>query len=130
MADVGALVRLLGIVALGAVVAGLLAGRALRGRPRSIGAGLLAGAGLVGTLAVVAGIVFAVAFDAAFIAFHRLFFREGTYLFGPDSMLIRFFPEAFWYEASLIAGAVIVASAVAVSVAGWRLLRAVDARPR
>ena len=127
MADVGGLVRLLGLIALLATVAGLVAGRALRGRPRSIGAGLLAGAGLVGTLAVVAGIVFAVAFDAAFIAFHQLFFREGTYLFGPDSMLIRFFPEAFWYEASLIAGAVIVVSAVAVSVAGWRLLHAVDA---
>ncbi|MEO8247005.1 MAG: DUF1461 domain-containing protein [Chloroflexota bacterium] len=126
MADVGGLVRLLGIVALAAIVVGLFAGRALRGRPRAIGAGLLAGAGLVGALAVVAAIVFAVAFDAAFIAFHQLFFREGTYLFGPESTLIRFFPEAFWYEASLIAGAVIVASAVAVSVSGWRLLRTTD----
>lgn len=128
MADVGALVRLLGLVAVAAMLAGLVAGRALRGRPRSIGAGLLSGAGLVGVLALVAAVVFAVAFDAAFIAFHQLFFREGTYLFGPESTLIRFFPEAFWYEASLIAGAVIVASAVAVSIAGWRLLRAPDAR--
>jgi hypothetical protein len=126
MADVGGLVRLLGLVALLAIVAGVIAGRALRGRPRSIGAGLLAGAGLVGMLAVVAALVFAVAFDAAFLAFHQLLFREGTYLFGPDSMLIRFFPEALWYEASLIAGAVIVISAIAVSVAGWRLVRTVD----
>ena len=40
-----------------------------------------------------------------FTTFHQVFFREGTYLFGPDSTLIRFFPEQLWYEASLAAGA-------------------------
>jgi uncharacterized membrane protein len=71
----------------------------------------------------VLAVTFAVAFDAAFLAFHQLLFREGTYLFGPDSDLIRFFPEQFWYEASLVAGLLIIVSAAAVAWAGWRLLR-------
>ena len=120
MVDVGGLVRVLGLVALAAVVVGL---RALRGRPRAIGTALVAGAATVGAAGVAAALVFAVAFDAAFLAFHQVFFREGTYLFGPDSTLIRFFPEQLWYEASLAAGALIVLSAVAVAFAGWRLLR-------
>lgn len=122
MRDVSVLVRILLGLAVTAALAGLLAGRALRGRPRAIGGALLAGAGLVGAIAALGAIVFAVAFDAAFIAFHRLFFREGTYLFGPESVLIRFFPETLWYEASLVAGGLIVISAVIVSIAGWRLL--------
>ncbi len=123
MGDVSGLVRLLGALAAGAVVAGLMAGRALRGRPRAIGGALLVGAGIVGVVAVVLALTFAVAFDAAFLAFHQLFFREGTYLFGPDSDLIRFFPEQFWYEASLVAGLLIIVSAAAVAWAGRRLLR-------
>lgn len=123
MGDVSGLVRLLGLVALLAAVIGLLAGRALRGRPRAIGGTLLGGAAIVGAVALTLGLIFAVAFDAAFLAFHQVFFREGTYLFGPDSNLIRFFPEQLWYEASLAAGALIVLSAAAVAFAGWRLLR-------
>lgn len=123
MGDVSGLVRILGLVALAAAVIGLLAGRALRGRPRAIGGALLGGAAIVGAVATVAALTFAVAFDAAFLAFHQLFFREGTYLFGPDSNLIRFFPEQLWYEASLAAGTLIVLSAAAVAFAGWRLLR-------
>jgi hypothetical protein len=123
MGDVSGLVRLLGLVALLAAAIGLLAGRALRGRPRAIGGALLGGAAIVGAVAIALAVVFAVAFDAAFLAFHQVFFREGTYLFGPESNLIRFFPEQLWYEASLAAGALIVLSAAAVAFAGWRLLR-------
>jgi hypothetical protein len=123
MADVSGLVRLLGVVTVLAALTAVVTGRLLRGRPRAIGGALLAGAGIVGIAAVVLALVFAVAFDAAFLAFHELFFRQGTYLFGPDSNLIRLFPEQFWYEASLTAGLFIVASALAVSVAGWRLVR-------
>jgi integral membrane protein (TIGR01906 family) len=123
MVDVSGLLRMLAIITIVAVAVAILAGRLLRGRPTAIGGALVAGAGIVGAVAIVVAIVFAVAFDAAFSAFHELFFRQGTYLFGPNSNLIRLFPERFWYEASLTAGIFIVASALAVSVAGWRLLR-------
>jgi uncharacterized membrane protein len=52
----------------------------------------------------------------AFAAFHALFFRAGTWQFGPDSNLIRLFPEAFWFETSLLAGVTILLSAV---LAAW-----------
>jgi hypothetical protein len=123
MVDVSGLVRVLAIVTAVAAVVAIVSARMLRGRPTAIGGALLAGAGIVGLAAIVVAVVFAVAFDAAFLAFHELFFRQGTYLFGPGSNLIRLFPEQFWYEASLTAGIFIVASALAVSVAGWRLVR-------
>ena len=65
--------------------------------------------------AVVVGAFFAVAFEAAFAAFHGLFFAAGTWQFPPGSHLITLFPEPFWFELALIAGATIVVSAVAVA---------------
>ena len=120
MADVGALVRILALLDVAAVVVAVLAGVRLRGEPRRRGRLLVTAAGVVGAAGLLAAVAFAVAFDAAFLAFHRLFFREGTYLFGPDSNLIRLFPEPFWFEASLAAGVSIVASAATVALLGWR----------
>ena len=60
----------------------------------------------------------AVAFDATFLAFHAIFFPPGTYLFGPGSDLITLFPGEFWFEASLIAGATVVLSAIVVLAIG------------
>jgi uncharacterized membrane protein len=77
----------------------------------------------VGVLAIVLGVLFAVAFDQMFLAFHELFFPQGNFMFGPDSNLLRLFPEGFWFDASLTAGTAIVLTAVAVTVAGWRLSR-------
>ena len=68
-------------------------------------------------------ILFAVAFDQAFLAFHRIFFPQGNFLFGPDSNLLRLFPEPFWFDAALAAGGSIVVTALAVAAIGWRLLR-------
>jgi uncharacterized membrane protein len=96
---------------------------ALRAEAPRVGAILLAVGGGVAAAALLAVIIFAVAFEPAFLAFHTAFFPPGTYLFGPDSNLIRLFPEGFWFDASLVAGATIVIPAVIVAVAGWRMLR-------
>ena len=61
--------------------------------------------------------------DQAFLLFHRIFFPEGNFLFGADSNLLRLFPDGFWFESSLAAGFLIVLSALAATLAGWRLLR-------
>ena len=82
---------------------------------------------LLASGAIVLAVVFAVAFEPAFLAFHRLFFSEGTYLFGPDSNLIKLFPEGFWFESSLVAGATIVLAAVLAALRGRRLLRGASA---
>ena len=57
--------------------------------------------------------VFAVAFEPAFLAFHAIFFPPDSYLFAPGSNLITLFPEGFWFDASLAAGASIVLAALA-----------------
>lgn len=122
MADVGGLVRALVILDLVAIVMLVVAGRRLRDeRPRR-GRLLLLAAAMVGGAAVVAALVFAVAFDAAFTAFHALFFAAGTWQFGPDSNLLRLFPEPLWFEVSLVAGAVIALSALAGVLLGRREL--------
>ena len=61
--------------------------------------------------------------DTAFAAFHAVFFAAGTWQFGPDSNLLRFFPEPFWYEVALVAGVTILVGAVLVALLGVRDLR-------
>jgi integral membrane protein (TIGR01906 family) len=63
-------------------------------------------AGLAVAIAII-GAVSIVAFDAAFEAFHQLFFAAGTYLFDPaTSRLVQLFPDRFWSETTLAVGAV------------------------
>ncbi len=111
MADVGGLVRILAALEVTAVVILALTGRMLRRERARRGRLLLAAALAVGAAAVVLGLFFALAFETAFAAFHGIFFRAGTWQFGPESNLIRLFPELFWFETSLLAGVSIVLSA-------------------
>ena len=69
---------------------------------------------------VVAGAFAAVAFDAAFELFHRLFFSAGSYSFDPEhSKLIQLFPERFWSEISIAVAVV----AIVLSLVTWRQAR-------
>jgi integral membrane protein (TIGR01906 family) len=126
MRDVGGLVRALAALEVGAVVVLLLTAWLLRGERASRGRVLLRAAAVVGLVALALGVFFAVDFDVAFASFHALFFQAGTWEFGPDSNLIRLFPEAFWFETSLLAGLSILVSAV---LAAWVALRAMRAAP-
>jgi integral membrane protein (TIGR01906 family) len=116
MSDVGGLVRLLAALEAVAIVVLLITGWMLRGERARRGRLLLAAALAVGAVALALGLFFAVAFDTAFASFHALFFREGTWQFGPESNLIRLFPEPFWFETSLLAGLSIVLGA---GLAAW-----------
>jgi integral membrane protein (TIGR01906 family) len=118
MRDVGRLVRSLLVLEGVALLLLLLAGRRLRSEPARRGRLLLIAAGGVGAAAIVLGAFFALSFDVAFAAFHALFFAAGTWQFGPDSNLIRLFPEPLWFEASLLAGATLVAAAQIAALVG------------
>jgi hypothetical protein len=123
MRDVGGVVRGLIVADLLALALALLAGWRLRNeRPRRRRAMLRAASG-IGVAAVVLGAFFALAFEAAFSAFHAIFFAAGTWQFGPDSNLLRFFPEPLWFELSLVAGATIVLGALIVTALARRDLR-------
>ena len=129
MRDVSALVRTLAVVLLAALLVALGTGAWLRGDPGRVGRIMLVAAGAVGTVAVGLGIAFAVAFDAAFTAFHELFFAPGTWQFALGSDLITLFPEPFWFDAALLAGASILLVAAIVSLVGFRAWRAGRASP-
>ncbi len=116
MGDVSGVVRVLVLLEAAALVTLLISWRRLRGERTRRGRLLLRPAAGVGGAALLLGIFFAVAFDTAFAAFHALFFAPGTWEFGPESNLIRLFPESFWFEAALLAGAAIVLSA---ALAAW-----------
>ena len=118
MSDVSNLVRLLVLAAVVALIVAALTGTLLRGESRRMATVLLGTAAAIGAAGLVVGLVFAVAFDAAFLAFHAIFFPPGTYLFEPGSNLVTLFPGGFWFEASLIAGATVVLSALVVLLIG------------
>jgi hypothetical protein len=127
MRDVGGVVRSLVIADLLLLGLAFGTGWALRGNRHARGRGMLIAAAAIGAAAIGLGAFFALAFDAAFAAFHAVFFDPGTWQFGPDSNLLRFFPEPFWFEIALVAGAVIALSAVLVALLGRRDLGAARA---
>lgn len=123
MHDVAVFVRILGGTVILAAVLATICLVWLRGEPRRQGRVLLLAGGGIGLAGLVLAIVFAVAFEPAFLAFHALFFPPGTYLFPLDSDLIRLFPEGFWFDASLAAGGAVLLGAILVSALGlvrWR----------
>jgi integral membrane protein (TIGR01906 family) len=120
MRDVGGVVRALVIVDLLALLVVALGAIALRRDRGSRGMAQLVAAGGLAAVAILLGAFFALAFDTAFTAFHGIFFDPGTWQFGPDSNLLRFFPEPFWFEIALVAGVAIVLSAVLVAWLGRR----------
>jgi integral membrane protein (TIGR01906 family) len=123
MHDVARLVRILAISVLVAAVVAVACVRMMRGEPRRVGAVMLRTAAVIGAAALALALTFAIAFEPAFLAFHALFFPPGTYLFEPGSNLITLFPEGFWFDASLVAGATILLSAILCAVGGYRLWR-------
>jgi uncharacterized membrane protein len=57
-------------------------------------------------------------FDSLFAAFHVVFFREGTWIFPAESLLIRLFPLRFWVVAGAAWGAFTVVAALVLIVVG------------
>jgi hypothetical protein len=120
MRDVGGVVRGLVLADAVALLVAVVARRRLRGEPDRRGRAILAAAAGIAVAAIVLGAFFALAFDAAFAAFHAIFFAAGTWQFGPDSNLLRFFPQPLWFEMALVAGATIVIAAALAALLARR----------
>lgn len=118
---------LYGVVAAATVVllVGLVAGRRSAAFWRRVARG---GAALA-VIVLVAGAIGLVFFDAAFEAFHRVFFPAGSYTFDPErERLVQLFPNQFWVETTVALGVLLVLlGAVVASRAGGRA-RAIEAR--
>ena len=110
------------------LVAGFLGARRL-GHPERAWRAIRNGARGLAVGIVVAGVVAAVAFDALFELFHRMFFPGGTYLFDPATdRLVQLFPFAFWSETTMAVGAVILVISGVVFVGASRRASAAPRR--
>ena len=75
-----------------------------------------------------AGILFAIFFEAAFQFFHQLLFPAGTYNFDPHTeRLVQLFPLQFWSETSIALSVVLLALSLGVLAVALRRLPARDA---
>lgn len=98
-------------------------------RDRFLGAVRAGAIGLTVAIAV-AGVIAAVAFDAAFEVFHQLFFAAGTYNFDPTrDRLVQLFPEVFWSETTMAVGGLTIALSLVVVVLTTRGLRRAHVTP-
>ena len=84
------------------------------------------GAIAAGAAVAVVGAVAAVAFDAAFLLFHQVFFPQGNFLFDPaTSNLLRLYPDWYWQGITFRIGLSFIGlSAVAALAAAVGLRRA------
>lgn len=96
-----------------AIVAAVLTSRRTSGRGRIL-RWLARGAWVTLAAMIVLGVGMLVAFDAFFVAFHGVFFEGGSWRFGPDSTLLKLYPEAFWSLAGGLAVALVVVQALAL----------------
>jgi integral membrane protein (TIGR01906 family) len=121
LADVRGVLLGFGAVTLGSVIV-LVAGFVLPGRRDWRWRAIRRASGLLAAAVVLGGILFAVAFDAAFDLFHRLFFAGGSYTFDPyTERLVQLFPGRFWTETSIaIAVVALLLSAIVWRWAGRR----------
>ena len=106
------------------VVAIVLFGFTLRRGARTALVLLRDGALWAAAAVVVVAIVAAVAFEPAFLLFHRLFFPQGNFLFDPaTSNLLRLYPEAYWYGVTMRIGIAFIAAAALIALAATAALR-------
>jgi len=114
-----------GLWILAAASVAVLAAAAWRQRDRAAAWRAVRGGalGLTAAIAVV-GVLAAVAFDALFELFHRIFFPAGSYTFDPSTeRLVQLFPYQFWEETALVVGVVIVVVALTVALIAGRRSR-------
>ncbi len=105
------------LVALVILVAAAVRARGSTWLWRSIAAGSAVLAGAV----MIVGLAFALAFDATFEFFHRLFFAGGTYSFDPlTERLVQLYPEQLWSDTFTAAALLVLVVAVAVTFVALR----------
>lgn len=131
MADVRDLVQLLFSVQVVSValVVSLAAAMLALWPPRALAAALLYASVLTVGLLVLSGMVSVSGFDSAWTQFHVIAFNNDFWELDPRTdHLIQMYPEAFWFDVTMLIGMAAIAEAVLLSlVAGGYLIAS---RPR
>jgi Protein of unknown function (DUF1461) len=101
---------LYGLLALGATCAVVLGVGYVRSRDRPrYWQAIAAGSGVLVVAFVFIGIVFLVAFDAAFTLFHQVFFAGGNWSFDfATQRMVQLYPIPFWQEVTTVLGILVV----------------------
>tara|TARA_B100000315_G_C14430851_1_gene520053 strand:- start:159 stop:785 length:627 start_codon:yes stop_codon:yes gene_type:complete len=86
-----------------------------RGVAKYLGISLIAGGSIV---IVVSLLLWLFDFSNLFTNFHLMFFPQGNWMFPSDSMLIRLFPKAFFYDISVRIFRNSIITAVIIGVVG------------
>lgn len=126
--DVRTLVLLLAAVVL--VGAGTLVVAGWRGRRQAwFWRAVARGAGSLAVALVAIGLLFAVFFDAAFTAFHLVFFLGGNWSFDPSiARMVQLYPTPFWQELTVVLAVVVATLAALTWLAARRRARALAER--
>ncbi len=80
-------------------------------------------------LVAVVGLLAIIAWRMWFVAFHKIFFAAGTWMFNYSDTLIRLFPEKFWFDAAMTISGLTLIGGLLVALIGWRLREGVRAAP-
>jgi integral membrane protein (TIGR01906 family) len=105
---------------------------------RVLAAAMLWGAVFTGVVMAAMGVLAVTGFDAAWSQFHGIAFTNDLWQLDPDTdHLIQMYPEAFWQEATLLIGGLIMLQVVIIAAVFTLYLvftrdrsRSIEARPR
>lgn len=116
---------LYGFLALAAASIALLAWEVVRhSKVPGTWSSIARGGIVLAVILMVLGVFAAVAFDAAFALFHRIFFPGGNFEFPLNSLLIRLYPFAFWQFTAAALGVLGIGAGLLVWLLAGRRARA------
>ena len=85
---------------------------------------MIAGSILAIAFAIIVFLLISMDFSSSFESFHRLFFKQGTYLFDPkNELLVRMYPEQLFRDLSIKIGMNIFIASIAGLAVGFLLFR-------
>ncbi|MCX8007611.1 MAG: DUF1461 domain-containing protein [Coriobacteriia bacterium] len=110
-------------------LANLLAHAVSHGTQFEVARGLRWGGRASLALAIGAAALGAADFTTAFVAFHKVFFPQGGWVFPDDALIIRLFPERFWALAGAGLLALLAAGGAVLLLGAAFVRKALDEQP-
>ena len=91
-----------------------------KGEGRALAAAIQSGGLLTSGMILAVALLAVFAWQFWFDTFHLIFFKPGSWLFSYSDTLIRLFPVAFWFDATLTISVLSLAGGLLLGFTGWR----------
>ena len=91
-----------------------------KGEQTTVAAALREGGLLTSGIILTIGLLAVFAWQAWFEMFHRLFFKDGSWLFFYTDALIRLFPIEFWFDSVITLSILSLVAGLALALLSWR----------